>query len=92
MKSLDFGADDHLPVLPGILVGAARDESPRFSLIPVGEHVEPFTTIRELAPLFSPNQLLCLTLSYTKVSIRLPTYLPFRHFKRKRFVEKVFLW
>lgn len=28
-----------------------------------------FTTIRELAPLFNPNQLLCLTLSYTKASI-----------------------
>ena len=41
----------------------------------------------ELAPLFSPNQLLCLTLSYTKVSIRFPSYLPYRHFKRKRIVE-----
>ena len=56
-------------------VGAARDESPRLSFIQVGEHVEPFTTIRELAPLFSPNRHgTCEdadNLSFDQVGIRL---------------------
>ena len=50
-----------------------------------------FTTIRELAPLFSPNRHgTCETadnLNTVKVGIRLPSFLPYRHFKRKRIVE-----
>ena len=55
MSSLDFGAMT-IACFAKDDVGAARDESPRLSFLRVGEHVEPFTTIRELAPLFSPNR------------------------------------
>ena len=45
----------------------------------------------ELAPLFSPNRHgtceAADNLTIVKVGIRLPSYLPYRHFKRKRIVE-----
>ena len=51
----------------------------------------PFTTIRELAPLFSPNRHgtceAADNLTIVKVGIRLPSFFPYRHFKRKRIVE-----
>ena len=50
-----------------------------------------FTTIRELAPLFSPNRHgtceVADNLTIVKVGIRFPSFLPYRHFKRKRIVE-----
>ena len=50
-----------------------------------------FTTIRELAPLFSPSRHgtceVADNLTIVKVGIRLPSYLPYRHFKRKRIVK-----
>lgn len=54
-----------------------------------------FTTLRELAPQFSPNRHgTCETadnLTIVKVGIRLPTYLPFHQIKRKRIVEEAFM-
>ena len=51
-----------------------------------------FTTIRELAPLFSPNRhgtcAVADNLTIVKVGIRFPSFLPYRYFKRKRIVEK----
>lgn len=50
-----------------------------------------FIAIRELAPLFSPNRHRTCeaadNLTVVKVGIRFPSLLPYRHFKRKRFVE-----
>ena len=50
-----------------------------------------FTAIRELAPLFSPNRHgpceATDNLTIVKVGIRFPSFLPYRHFKRKRTVE-----
>ena len=85
MSSLDFGAMT-IACFAKDNVGAARDESPRFYLSPFL-----FTIIRELAPLFSPNRHgtceAADNLTIVKVGIRLPSYLPYRHFKRKRIVE-----
>lgn len=90
MSSLDFGALT-IACFAKDNVGAARDESPRLSFIQVGKHVEPFTTIRELAPLFSPNRHgsceVADNLSFDQVGIRLPSLLSYRYFKRKRIVE-----
>lgn len=50
-----------------------------------------FTAIRELAPLFSPNLHRTYeaadNLTIVKVGIRFPSFLPYRHFMRKRFVD-----
>lgn len=75
-------------------IGAARNESPRFRL-----YAKPISLLRqllllplrELAPLFCPYRHgTCETadnLTIVKVGIRFPSFLPYRHFKRKRIVE-----
>ena len=58
-------------------VEAARDESPRSSFYSL-----PFTTIRELAPLFSHNRHgtceVADNLTKVRVGIRFPSFLTFR--------------
>ena len=74
-------------------IGAARDESPRLSFIyQVDKSIAstPFTSLRELAPLFSTNRRgtceAADNLAFDQVGIRFPSFLPYRHFKRKRIV------
>ena len=75
-------------------IGTARNKSPPIPFIyQVDKSVvsSPFTTIRELAPLFSPNRHgtceAADNLSFDQVGIRLPSFLPYRRFKRKRIVK-----
>ena len=67
-------------------IGAARDESPR--LLYIRYNSLPYAS---LLLLFSPNlHGTCEAadnLTIVKVGIRFPSFLPYRHFKRKRIVE-----
>lgn len=67
-------------------VGAARDESPR--LLYIRYHSLPYAS---LLLLISPNRHrtyeVADNLSFDQVGIRLPSFDPYRPFKRKRIVE-----